>query len=150
MASQDWLEKDFYQILGVSKDVNDADLKKTYRKLARKYHPDSNPGDAAAEAQFKEMSEAYSVLSDKEQRADDVLRHRFPVGAAEPAPAVTSLEELAAGTPLRLPDAAPERTYKLTRLLQRGIAGVARSSLRPSDGAHDNRRHLDRVKTSGP
>ena len=70
MASQDWLEKDFYQILGVSKDVSDAELKKTYRKLARKYHPDSNPGDVAAEAQFKEMSEAYSVLSDKEQRAE--------------------------------------------------------------------------------
>lgn len=82
MASQDWLEKDFYQILGVSKDVNDADLKKTYRKLARKYHPDSNPGDAAAEAQFKEMSEAYSVLSDKEQRAEyDQIRAMGAGGA---------------------------------------------------------------------
>ena len=70
MASQDWLEKDFYQILGVSKDVSDAELKKTYRKLARKYHPDSNPGDAAAEAKFKEISEAFSVLSDKEHRAE--------------------------------------------------------------------------------
>jgi molecular chaperone DnaJ len=70
MASQDWLEKDFYQILGVSKDASDAELKKTYRKLARKYHPDSNPGDAAAEAKFKEISEAYSVLSDAEQRAE--------------------------------------------------------------------------------
>ncbi|MBN9612047.1 MAG: J domain-containing protein, partial [Actinobacteria bacterium] len=70
MASQDWLEKDFYQILGVSKDVNDAELKKAYRKLARKHHPDSNPGDAAAEAKFKEISEAFAVLSDKEQRAE--------------------------------------------------------------------------------
>ena len=70
MASQDWFDKDFYKTLGVSKDVTDADLKKTYRKLARKYHPDSNPGDAAAEAKFKEISEAYSVLSDKEQRAE--------------------------------------------------------------------------------
>ncbi|MBP1326909.1 molecular chaperone DnaJ [Leucobacter exalbidus] len=82
MASQDWLEKDFYQILGVSKSVNDADLKKTYRKLARKYHPDSNPGDAAAEAKFKEISEAYSVLSDTEQRAEyDQIRAMGAGGA---------------------------------------------------------------------
>ncbi|MGR4011101.1 DnaJ C-terminal domain-containing protein [Leucobacter sp. 1207-22] len=70
MASQDWLDKDFYKTLGTSKDVSDAELKKVYRKLARKYHPDSNPGDAAAEAKFKEISEAYSVLSDAEQRAE--------------------------------------------------------------------------------
>jgi molecular chaperone DnaJ len=70
MASQDWLEKDFYKVLGVAKDISDAELKKTYRKLARKYHPDSNPGDKAAEAKFKEISEANSVLSDKEQRRE--------------------------------------------------------------------------------
>ncbi|NYE18388.1 DnaJ C-terminal domain-containing protein [Microbacterium immunditiarum] len=70
MASQDWFDKDFYKTLGVSKEVSDADLKKTYRKLARKYHPDSNQGDAAAEAKFKEISEAYSVLSDPEQRTE--------------------------------------------------------------------------------
>ncbi|WP_426322598.1 DnaJ C-terminal domain-containing protein [Microbacterium sp. E-13] len=70
MASQDWFDKDFYSVLGVSKDVSEADLKKTYRKLARKYHPDSNQGDAAAEAKFKEVSEAYSVLSDPEQRKE--------------------------------------------------------------------------------
>ncbi|UWF77428.1 MULTISPECIES: DnaJ C-terminal domain-containing protein [Microbacterium] len=70
MASQDWFDKDFYKTLGVSKDVSDADLKKTYRKLARKYHPDANPGDAAAEARFKEISEAYAVLSDPEQRRE--------------------------------------------------------------------------------
>lgn len=70
MASQDWFDKDFYKILGVDKDVSEADLKKTYRKLAREFHPDSHPGDAAAEERFKEISEAYSVLSDKEQRAE--------------------------------------------------------------------------------
>lgn len=70
MASQDWFDKDFYAILGVSKDVSDAELKKTYRKLARKYHPDSNPGDAKAEAKFKEISEAHSVLSDPELRRE--------------------------------------------------------------------------------
>ena len=70
MASQDWLEKDFYQVLGVSKDASVSDIKKTYRSLARQFHPDSNPGDGAAEARFKEISEAYSVLSDEQQRAE--------------------------------------------------------------------------------
>ncbi|MFM5904470.1 MAG: DnaJ C-terminal domain-containing protein [Microbacteriaceae bacterium] len=75
MASQDWFEKDFYKVLGVAKDVSDAELKKVYRKLARQFHPDSNPGDAAAEARFKEISEAFSVLSDKEQRKEyDAVR----------------------------------------------------------------------------
>ena len=70
MASQDWFDKDFYATLGVAKDVSDSDLKKAYRKLARQYHPDSNAGNAAAEARFKEISEAYSVLSDKATRAE--------------------------------------------------------------------------------
>jgi molecular chaperone DnaJ len=70
MASQDWLEKDFYQILGVSKDASEAEIKKTYRSLARKFHPDSNQDDPGAEAKFKEISEAYSVLSDAQQRAE--------------------------------------------------------------------------------
>ncbi|QEO14643.1 DnaJ domain-containing protein [Agromyces intestinalis] len=75
MASQDWFDKDFYQVLGVSKDASDADIKKAYRKLARKYHPDQNPGDAAAEAKFKEISEANSVLSDPEERKEyDAIR----------------------------------------------------------------------------
>lgn len=75
MASQDWFDKDFYKVLGVSKDVSEADLKKTYRKLARKYHPDSNPGDTKAEEKFKEISEAHSVLSDPEQRKEyDAVR----------------------------------------------------------------------------
>jgi molecular chaperone DnaJ len=75
MASQDWLDKDFYKILGVAKDTPEAEIKKTYRKLARQFHPDSNPGDAKAEAKFKEISEAFSVLSDTEQRKEyDAVR----------------------------------------------------------------------------
>jgi len=70
VASQDWFDKDFYAVLGVSKDVSEAELKKVYRKLARQYHPDSNPGDAKAEAKFKEISEAHSVLSDTELRRE--------------------------------------------------------------------------------
>ena len=79
MASQDWLEKDFYKILGVDKQVTEKELTKKYHKLAHKYHPDSNQGDAAAEARFKEISEAYSVLSDPEQRAEyDQIRELGP------------------------------------------------------------------------
>ncbi|MCH1881828.1 DnaJ C-terminal domain-containing protein [Agrococcus sp. ARC_14] len=75
MASNDWFDKDFYAVLGVTKDVSAADLKKQYRKLARQFHPDSNPGDAAAEARFKEISEAHSVLSDAKQRQEyDAVR----------------------------------------------------------------------------
>lgn len=70
MASQDWFDNDFYKVLGVSKDISQAELKKTYRKLARKYHPDSNPGDTKAEAKFKEISEANAVLGDPEQRKE--------------------------------------------------------------------------------
>lgn len=70
MASQDWFEKDFYKTLGVDKDISDSDLRKTYRKLARKYHPDSNPGNSAAEEKFKEISEAYDVLSDADKRKE--------------------------------------------------------------------------------
>ena len=75
MASQDWLEKDFYKILGVKKEASEDELRKVYRKLARQFHPDANPGDKAAEERFKEISEAYSVLSDKQQREEyDALR----------------------------------------------------------------------------
>lgn len=75
MASQDWFDKDFYKVLGVAKDVTPAELKKAYRKLARKYHPDSNPGNPAAEAKFKEISEAHSVIGDPAQRKEyDAVR----------------------------------------------------------------------------
>ncbi|QOT15686.1 MULTISPECIES: DnaJ C-terminal domain-containing protein [Paenarthrobacter] len=87
MASQDWVEKDFYAILGIAKDASDADIKKAYRKLARQYHPDTNAGDAAAEKRFKDISEAYSVLSSPEDRQQyDAIRAmgggaRFAPGA---------------------------------------------------------------------
>ena len=61
-------KRDYYEVLGVSKDADEATIKKAYRKLAKKYHPDTNPGDKEAEAKFKEASEAYAVLSDSEKR----------------------------------------------------------------------------------
>jgi molecular chaperone DnaJ len=68
VAGQDWFEKDFYAVLGVSADATQDQVKKTYRKLARQFHPDANSGDPAAERRFKEIGEAYGVLSDPEQR----------------------------------------------------------------------------------
>lgn len=62
-------KRDFYEVLGVDKSVNEADLKKAYRRLAMKHHPDRNPDDKAAEAKFKEAKEAYDVLSDSQKRA---------------------------------------------------------------------------------
>ncbi|GAA1347113.1 DnaJ C-terminal domain-containing protein [Falsarthrobacter nasiphocae] len=75
MASQDWVEKDFYATLGLSKDASADDIKKAYRKLSRKYHPDLNANDEAAEQKFKEVAEAHSVLSDPEERKQyDAIR----------------------------------------------------------------------------
>lgn len=61
-------KRDYYEVLGVSKDADDATIKKAYRQLAKKYHPDMNPGDKEAEIKFKEASEAYAVLSDADKR----------------------------------------------------------------------------------
>ena len=61
---------DLYAILEVSRDCTEEELKKSYRRLARQYHPDTSPGDASAEAHFKEVSQAYEILSDPERRAN--------------------------------------------------------------------------------
>ena len=79
-------EKDYYEILGVKKTAPDEELKKAYRNLAKKYHPDKNKGNKEAEARFKEISEAYAVLSDKEKRDqyDRLGREAFGPGGANP------------------------------------------------------------------
>jgi len=82
MASQDWMTKDFYAVLGVSKDADAAAIKKAYRTLAKKYHPDRNPDDAAAAEKFKEIGEAYAVLSDEAERKQyDAIRSMAGGGA---------------------------------------------------------------------
>ena len=81
MSARDYVEKDYYAALGVPKDAPTADIKKAYRKLATTLHPDKNPGDAAAEARFKDVSEAYDVLSDDTKRREyDEARSLFGAG----------------------------------------------------------------------
>ncbi len=81
MSTKDYLEKDFYKVLGVPKDAGTAEIKKAYRKLAREYHPDANKGDVAAEERFKEISEAYDVLADEKRRKEyDEARALFGNG----------------------------------------------------------------------
>jgi molecular chaperone DnaJ len=78
MTNADWANKDFYQVLGVAKDASSADIKKAYRKLARANHPDSHPGDKAAEERFKAVAEAYDVVGDPEKRKQhDEMRDSF-------------------------------------------------------------------------
>jgi len=78
---REWLEKDYYKVLGVAKNSSQADVKKAYRKLAQKYHPDAKPGDKEAEERFKEISSAYDVLGDSEKRkAYDQVREMGAAG----------------------------------------------------------------------
>jgi molecular chaperone DnaJ len=67
-VKREWYEKDYYQVLGVAKNATHAEIKKAYRKLAQKFHPDANPGNAQAEERFKEISAAYHVVGDEEKR----------------------------------------------------------------------------------
>lgn len=82
MAHSEWAEKDYYRDLGVSSTASAEEIKKAYRKIARENHPDANPGDTAAEERFKKASEAYSVVGDKEKRAEyDELKQMLAGGA---------------------------------------------------------------------
>ena len=84
-------KRDYYEVLGVDKSADDATLKKAYRQLAKKYHPDVNPGDKEAEAKFKEATEAYSVLSDPDKRRQyDQFGHALLKTAAVAEQAVSA------------------------------------------------------------
>ncbi|CAN5573101.1 J domain-containing protein [soil metagenome] len=81
MSQRDWVDKDYYGVLGTSKDASKEEIKRAYRKLAQKHHPDANKGDAAAEARFKEISEAYALLSNDDKRREyDEMRRLVEAG----------------------------------------------------------------------
>ena len=93
------LARSYYEVLGVQRNATEADIKKAYRQMAKKYHPDMNKGDKAAEAEekFKEVNEAYSVLSDAEKRRQyDAMGHDAFTQAAARAPARAASAGLAA------------------------------------------------------
>ncbi|CAL9464947.1 Chaperone protein DnaJ 1 [Streptomyces sp. enrichment culture] len=87
MSTKDFVEKDYYKVLGVPKDATEAEIKKAYRKLAREFHPDANKGDARAEERFKEVSEAHDVLGDPKRRKEyDEARALFGAGGFRTGP----------------------------------------------------------------
>ncbi|WP_030682649.1 molecular chaperone DnaJ [Streptomyces sp. NRRL B-1347] len=87
MSTKDFIEKDYYKVLGVPKDATEAEIKKAYRKLARENHPDANKGNAKAEERFKEISEANDVLGDPKKRKEyDEARALFGNGGFRPGP----------------------------------------------------------------
>ncbi|CAL9480273.1 Chaperone protein DnaJ 1 [Streptomyces sp. enrichment culture] len=87
MSTKDFIEKDYYKVLGVPKDATEAEIKKAYRKLAREFHPDANKGNAKAEERFKEISEANDVLGDPKKRKEyDEARALFGNGGFRPGP----------------------------------------------------------------
>lgn len=87
MSTKDFVEKDYYKVLGVPKDATDAEIKKAYRKLAREFHPDANKGDDKAEERFKEISEANDILGDSKKRKEyDEARALFGNGGFRAGP----------------------------------------------------------------
>ena len=129
LSTKDFLEKDYYKVLGVAKDATADEIKKSYRKLARKYHPDANKGDAKAEERFKEISEAYDVLSDDKRRKEyDEARSLFGSGGCSGCPAraaaaaattSTSATCSAADGPAAAPPAAAARRPARRRVRRR-------------------------------
>ena len=104
MSTKDFIEKDYYKVLGVPKDATEAEIKKAYRKLARENHPDANKGNAKAEERFKEISEANDVLGDPKKRKEyDEARALFGNGGFRPGPggAGGGNVQLRPGRPLR-------------------------------------------------
>src|SRR5688572_16706743 len=84
-AQREWFEKDYYAVLGVKDDATAKEITKAYRRLARDNHPDTHPGDTAAEDRFKDISAAYDVLGDEEKRKEyDEVRRLGPTGGFGP------------------------------------------------------------------
>ena len=131
-------KRDYYDVLGVDKSVSDDDLKKAYRKAAKKYHPDLHPGDAEAEKKFKEVNEAYAVLSDPDKKnkydrfghagVDSV--HASAAVSAEDSVRTRMLRDAETMRlprlmfPLKRPQRAVRKQLRLLRLITVPIAGA--------------------------
>ena len=114
-------KRDYYEVLGVDRNADDATLKKAYRQLAKKYHPDVNPGDKEAEAKFKEATEAYSVLSDpaKRKQYDQFGHAAFENGGGGGAGGFVQTWEIFSGTYLAIcleAEAGEDRIMGLQRV----------------------------------
>src|SRR4051794_38812760 len=123
-STRDFIEKDYYAALGVAKDADAAAIKKAYRQLARELHPDKNPGNTQAETRFKEVSEAYDVLSDTKRRAEyDEARRLFGAGGFRPGAGAPG-----GGFPGGFPGGAGgSTTFDLGDLLNGAGAGAGRA-----------------------
>ena len=121
-------KRDYYEVLGVPKDADDAAIKRAYRQLAKKYHPDMNPGDKEAEAKFKEASEAYAVLSDADKRRQyDQFGHAaFEGGAEEEKTEEPEKAEAPAET-----HPAPAKTAQAPASTEKKAAGKGKSTPKP-------------------
>src|SRR5215470_2087572 len=131
---RDYVEKDFYKTLGVQKGASPDEIKKAYRKLARELHPDKKPGDVTAEQRFKEVSEAYDVLSDENKRREyDEARSLFGSGGlrmgGRPGGAPFDMSDLLGGAGDRLGDL-------LGGLFTGGPGGRAGARRTRAGGAH--------------
>ena len=115
------MPRDYYEVLGVPKTASEDEIKKSYRKLARQFHPDRNPGDKQAESRFKEVQDAYDILSDKKKR-EQYDRFGF-VGPGE-APGGTL-------TPRRLPSGVGTSTV-VPRAASLTVSGTSRITSLPS------------------
>ncbi len=110
---KEWLEKDYYAELGVDKNASQKEIKKAFRSLARKFHPDNNPDDATAEARFKEINEAYDTLSDEETRKeyDHAREMGYFVGGPEGAQQYVRVEDLFGGGAAGARGGAPQDLF---------------------------------------
>jgi len=137
MSAKDYLEKDYYKVLGVPKTAKADEIKSSYRKLARKYHPDANKGDRDAEERFKEISEAYNTLSDEKKRKEyDEARSMFGGGFRVPGAGGRAPGQAGGGFGFDLGDHALQRRCQRAPAFTDGRRQRLTARHRPQQHAH--------------